>query len=69
MQIGPGVARRRKPRQLKRGTVRKVFRDVEALAEVVADTVEKLDARGLGELARPLEEALVKLAGRRMPDG
>lgn len=67
MQIGPGIARRRKPPRLKRGTVRKVFRDVEALAEVVADTVEKLDARGLGDLARPLEAALVKLAGKRMP--
>lgn len=69
MQIGPGMARRRKPRAMKQRTVRKVFRDVESLAEVAADTVEQLDARGMGELARPLESALVNLAGRHLPDG
>lgn len=69
MQIGPGVARRRKPRHaLKPRTVRKIFGDVEHLAEVATDTVERLDARGLGDLARPLEDAVVRLAGRMMPE-
>ncbi len=46
-------------------TVRKIFRDVEQLAEVVAETIGRLDAEGRGELARPLEAALVQLSGVR----
>lgn len=65
---GPGMQRKGRGRvPLKPRTVRGIFRDVEHLAEVAADTVEQLDARGLDELARPLEAALVRLAGRRMP--
>ena len=67
---GPGIARRRKPRHaLKPRAVRKILRDAENLAEVAVDTVEQLDARNLGELARPLEDAVVRLAGRHAPEG
>ena len=65
---GPATQRKGRGRPpLKRSVVRGIFRDVENLAGVAADTVEQLDARGLPELARPLEAALVQLAGRHMP--
>jgi len=39
------------------------FSDVERLAETAVDTAEKLHARGLAELARPLERAVIRLGG------
>ena len=50
-------------RHRERQKLGRLLADVENLAEVVCSTIEKLDAEGLGKHARPLEQALQRLAG------
>lgn len=46
-------------------TDRGLLADVEHLAEVVAETIGRLHAARRGDIARPLEDALARLGGRR----
>lgn len=64
-RVRPDLVRKRRRPKMRPRAVRKIFRDVEYLAEVVADTVGKLHATGRADLAQPLEDALDKLAGGR----
>lgn len=61
-----GKMLRRMPRPLERSARRDNYAgDVMHLAEVAADTVHRLDARGLHSLSRPLVIALERLGRRR----
>lgn len=52
----------KRPKQKGRG-LDQLLDDVDHLAAVAVETVQQLDQRGLRELARPLERALVRLGG------
>jgi len=59
--------RRPRPQPAPQGIDRGLLADVEHLAEVVAATIGRLHSAGRGDIARPLESALARLAagGRR----
>lgn len=57
--------RRRPQRQTSAAVDARLLQDVEHLAEVVAETIGRLHKIRRSDIARPLEDALERLGGRR----